>query len=333
MKPKIIIDSGAYTAYKKGITIDIDRYGEFVLQNRNKFENFFNLDVVGDGKKSYQAWKYLKSIGVETIPVYHIGTDERLLVKYLDQADYIGLGAIANLVTGQRIISLDRIWKKYLLDEKGHARCRIHGLGMTAISLVNSFPWYSVDSFTPIFTASYGGVYLPIIVEGRFDFIKGFTCAISSQYKHQKGSGNTFINLPPLLKQRYLQLFEENGYDVGQIFYEKKKPRRRKEKGKLKIEPFFELEKYDSEGAMTLANNWKVRIQWNLFAWHKVIEQLNPYQGVHKDIDKPIIYVGNSGIRYTRILTTIMPIHDMLISYLYITPQWMEVLQPYLKTN
>ena len=78
----MMLDSGAYSAFTRGKEIDIDQYADYCKTNGHMFECCVTLDVIGDGKRSYENWLYLRKKGLPVLPVYHIGTDEKWLVKY-----------------------------------------------------------------------------------------------------------------------------------------------------------------------------------------------------------------------------------------------------------
>ena len=81
-KPRVLLDSGAYTVSRKGKQIDIKKYAQFIQENGDYFDGCFNLDVIGDGEASYQNWLKLKSLGVQTIPVFHNNTNPKYLEVY-----------------------------------------------------------------------------------------------------------------------------------------------------------------------------------------------------------------------------------------------------------
>lgn len=208
---KLMLDSGAYSAYRKGKVIDIDAYIAFIKEFGHLFDVCVNLDVIGDGEASYMNWMYMKRQGVNTMPVYHIGTHIKWLKKYLRKTDYIGLGAIANLSSVRRIKSLSEIWEKYLVDPKTKlATHKVHGMGLTAIDIIERYPWYSVDSISPVLVAAFGGVYLPRIEKNKFNFLKLDAYKISRQNKnHVSGVTLSFMNIGLTSQVKYLKYFKK----------------------------------------------------------------------------------------------------------------------------
>ena len=68
--PRIMLDSGAFTAHNKGIDIDIDAYAEFINLNHDLFFHQINLDRILDresfnlrnakksAEESFLNWRY-----------------------------------------------------------------------------------------------------------------------------------------------------------------------------------------------------------------------------------------------------------------------------------
>jgi hypothetical protein len=344
-KPKVLLDSGAYTAFKKKIVIDIKKYAQFVVEEGHRFSGCFNLDSIGDARVSYLNWKYLKDAGAETIPVYHIGTPEIWLQKYLKQTDYIGLGAIANLDTVQRLYGLGNIWKKYLIDEKGMPKYRVHGLGLTAVPIMLRYPWYSLDSFTPVISAVWGSVLLPDIKTGDPKYLGLKICKISDQGVHKKGMANSFPNLPPSQKEFYIELFKEHGFLLGEIEYQEQRARRgKKEEHEKKPKPMEGMVRIipSDPDVKTLANSWEERMHFNLVMWNCLRERLPIYprpfednEPIYKEVvnkhTKTIMNMGVSTTTHLQIFNETHPKHDILISYAYWSDLISESINTYVK--
>jgi hypothetical protein len=145
MTTKLILDSGAYSAFTQKKKIDLDEYISYVKKNEKYLEVYFNLDVLGNGSKSYINWVYMRTAGLNPVPVFHITNDLRdlrFLERYIAQTDYVAIGAIANMSTSKRMESLDRVWKDHLTDKDGMPKLKVHGFGLTSIRVMRTFPWY-----------------------------------------------------------------------------------------------------------------------------------------------------------------------------------------------
>jgi hypothetical protein len=136
----IMLDSGAYSAWKLGVKIDLDHYMKFIDEKR--ISKYISVDVVGDPEKSYINLKYMEKKGYNPIPVFHMGSD----VTYLDQLvkeEYytIALGGSVGKSRQERRKFFKLCFEKY-------PNIFYHGLGMTDVELMKEFPWFSVDSTT-----------------------------------------------------------------------------------------------------------------------------------------------------------------------------------------
>lgn len=294
-----MLDSGAYTAYTQGVKINLDDYMEFLLKYGKYFAGGqINLDAIGDGKTSYLNWRKLRQKGIDVIPVYHLGTDEKWLEKYIKNTDYIAIGAIANLNTKARMLGLTHIWKKYLLDGNGQPKVKVHGLGLTSLQIVLVFPWYSVDSAQAIKAAAYGKVMVPKLLnirkdaQGQIQYNRDFwgsTLLGISDWKPSNSSSSAYFrSLPPTIREAYTKYFEDRGYCIGSpVGNTGGQPRTRKDKKRMKelekqgqtvqqYKPLLGGEQTQENGTNdeTLTNNWNTRCSWNFDFWKEFDKEI-----------------------------------------------------------
>jgi len=161
------LESDTYKKYKQ-------KYIEFLLENKNRIDYYANLDVVNNPEETWANQLELESYGLTPIPVFHVGCDEIWLKNLIDREyGFIALGGmIPNSAASLQPI-LDNIWIKYLTDSKGMPRAKVHGFGLTMVSLVSRYPWFSVDSTSWKKNAAYGRLLLPRRKRssGEYDFL------------------------------------------------------------------------------------------------------------------------------------------------------------------
>lgn len=163
---KIFLDSGAFSAYTMGVEIDLKEYCHYIHENKDIIENVDGavvasvLDGIGDPLKTWQNQQLMEKEGVKALPCFHYGEDERYLDWYVANYTFITLGGMVAQSTEQLEPWLDRIWEKHLTDGAGRPKVRVHGFGLTTMSLVRRYPWYSVDSSSWVQTARTGGMML-----------------------------------------------------------------------------------------------------------------------------------------------------------------------------
>ena len=216
----LVVDSGAYSASTKKQTIDLDEWIAFCLKVQKKRPDveFVNLDVIGDGGASYDNWVKMVKAGVNAIPVYHLVTEEKWLVKYMESgAEYVGLGAIANMETNIRIWSLDRIWETYLIDSDRMPKIKVHGMGLTSFPIMRRFPWYSVDSTAWLQAAMYGKIFVPHVTAGQWDYNRApYQITLSLKSPKLKMKGLHITNVSPTKRQVLDKYIHENGFVLGE---------------------------------------------------------------------------------------------------------------------
>lgn len=153
-------ESKEYEAYR-------DRYIAFLKQYSDLITIYSNLDVINNPKLTWKNQRILEAEGLSPIPVYHLGSPEVWLKRYLDKYEYIALGGLVPNPTSVLIPILDKLFKEYILDDKGFPRVKVHGFACTSMPLMERYPWYSVDSTTCRKMAMYGSIVLPTHKKGK----------------------------------------------------------------------------------------------------------------------------------------------------------------------
>ena len=163
----VFLDSGAFSAFTKGIEVNIPKYCEYVQKNIDIIEVVDGtvmasvLDGIGDPLKTWQNQLHMESLGVRPVPCYHYGEDERWLEHYMANYDYVALGGMVPISTPQLVHWLDRIFEKHLCDRSGKLKIKVHGFGLTSLPLMKRYPWYSVDSSTWVMWSANGMLLVP----------------------------------------------------------------------------------------------------------------------------------------------------------------------------
>lgn len=210
---KVFLDSGAFSAYSKGVEIDLPDYCEYVKRNDDIIERvdgiplFSVLDGIGDPLKTYQNQLAMERHGVRPLPCFHYGEDERYLEWYMQNYDYITIGGMVPITTPQLYLWLDRIWDRYLTDGAGRPKLRIHGFGLTTIGLMERYPWYSVDSSSWVQIAANGAIYIR----------KWGTIFISKGSPTVKDHGRHYDNIPEAQRLAIKAEIERLGFSVERL--------------------------------------------------------------------------------------------------------------------
>lgn len=162
--PRILIDSGAFTAYTTGKIISIKEYGMWALDFKKQWErkvkslHFFNLDVIGSQEKSDINLHRLEQMGLKPVPIFTYGADIKHLIYYLENYDYIGFGGLVGRAPTLVMKWLDYCYKEVnnYYKKTGILR-KTHLLGVTKQEILERYPLYSCDSSGWVACLRFGG--------------------------------------------------------------------------------------------------------------------------------------------------------------------------------
>jgi hypothetical protein len=150
-----MIDSGAFSVYASGGTVDLTEYCDFCLGIRDLASDFtfVNLDHIDDEDRpeeaariGYENFEFMRSRGLDPIPVVHEGEDLDWLKRYLDAGSiYIGLSGLSK---GHADDFFAQAWEM-LCDSSGNPLVRVHAVGESRTEVLLAYPWASADSSSP----------------------------------------------------------------------------------------------------------------------------------------------------------------------------------------
>jgi|AntDeeMinimDraft_5_1070356.scaffolds.fasta_scaffold01064_12 hypothetical protein len=333
----VFLDSGAYSAFSRDETIDIEKYIQFIKDN-GPYGVEACLDVIGN-KDTGPTWetamaseknqRIMEDAGTSPIPVYHRGEekykdDESHLRKMVEEYDYIGLGTGRALGNRSQLTHwLDRVFEDIICDSQGRPKCKIHGFAVTSKKLLARYPWYSVDSNSPTIGAAFGKIFLPKPqTKGGFDYTDMVLITISNQANHPVGSLNTFLGRPKSHRIRYEELFEKLGFIKGQIQGKKKRKtnteRTEEDEGPSMTPMDLGLAEESPVNGDTLANSWEERLKWNLTVWGLMSADLATHTLATGEKYKTRIYSVCASKRHLEVAKEVKPHPRLLISYVYI---------------
>lgn len=163
-KVKIIIDSGAYSAWKLNKSIDLESYCNYVEANLDWIHSYVALDVINPddtnaaASASFANLKRMRKRGLNPMAVYHAGEDISWLHRMLDLGcDYIGIAA-SSLTSRTAIDDWYSFVFSHLVNKSGLPIVKTHALGEGRVDSLRRFPWYSADSTSWIYSAQRGGI-------------------------------------------------------------------------------------------------------------------------------------------------------------------------------
>jgi hypothetical protein len=149
-KANVFLDCGAYSAWTQNIHIDHREYMEFIKGSGIK--RYASLDVVVDWKQSMKNFKIELKAGLNPIPCYHYGEPIRVLEQYCEMTNHVAIGGLSTLLKfGKLTPFLDSCF-----SIAAKRRTPFHGYAVNTVSVMEQYPWASVDSTTWNTAGKYG---------------------------------------------------------------------------------------------------------------------------------------------------------------------------------
>lgn len=198
LRPNILVDSGAFSVWTVGKEMSFDTYARFLQDIEGYYWKAINLDVIPgkpgqratqaqvelSAKQSFENAQRLVELGVDVMPVFHIGESFEWLDRIVQEGyDMVGLGGVARgLTTKQKQAWLDKVFT-HLCGANGFPEIKVHGLGITSLPLLLRYPWYSTDSITWIKFAGNGTCLVPLETDTGWDFHNPLVIGMSSQQR------------------------------------------------------------------------------------------------------------------------------------------------------
>lgn len=234
MTSLVMIDSGAFTVWKKGTSVDLEEYATF-CRGHGDASYYVSLDVIPGGGATHdkerkpsaeererscrQGWKnYLALCDLlpreKVIPVYHQFDELRWLEKYLEHGvEYIGISPANSSSRPEKLEWLSSL-RRRLFDSAGRPVVKTHGFAVDSLRLMNFWQWHSLDSAWWGLWASYGMIAVPSPLPGGvWDYAKRrFPVKVSVNPKtavSKKGTGFAIKTVPlpslPKFARDYLE--------------------------------------------------------------------------------------------------------------------------------
>jgi len=148
----VLMDSGAFSVWNSGKTIDIVQYKNFLKTLPDHFLKV-SLDVIPKTGSTPKEIEHCCEQGIENykflcdgvknvMPVYHYGEHERFLKTYMEYTDYIGISPANDTSEKCKRQFFSQVFS--ILGSK----IRTHAFGYSSFSGLVLYPFTSVDSIT-----------------------------------------------------------------------------------------------------------------------------------------------------------------------------------------
>ena len=220
---KLFVDSGAYTAYTKGVELNVDAYINYLNGITEHLTIFAQLDTIpgryGQIKtakdraeapeKSWENYLYMRQRLKEPnklLPIFHQGEDYKWLKNMLEWVDsngnhieYIGVSPAADVPGLENFLDLSFD----IIANSSNPNVKTHAFGMTRLDILEMYPYTSADSTSWKLSAAMGSIYTPY-----------GAIYVSDRGKYDK---NYIFNQPKEAQDKIIDYVEKHGYTIEEV--------------------------------------------------------------------------------------------------------------------
>lgn len=296
VKPKIFLDSGAFTAHKLGKTIDIHQYCDFIKEHEGLFDYYSNLDFIGKkgqtsnrdtAEQTQENQTVMEERRLHPLPCFHFGEPFEFLQHYVKNYDYICLGVTNS--NSKLIPYLTECFDKYICDRSGVPKVKVHGYGIADIELLSAYPFYSSDATTWMIPGRYGEIIIPHCRQGKWIYNENpWKVAVSTRSPKQSINGKHISKLTYLERKLVLKYIQEKGF---------------------------------TEEGLSEPMAYQLRDEFNIQFYAEVRNNSQEHS--------TIMYTGVSTTAHLKAVNTILPKMDVLVSFSYCPNQMINALRDY----
>lgn len=164
LRPRVIIDSGAFTAWSTGKPIAPEDYADWAIGFRERWApkmrrlDFISLDVIGDQEASWRNFHRIRSMGLDVLPVVTHDAPKRDVEAALEYP-YICFGGLVPLANSRGALRewLDKVFSLIVERWKQTGEMpKIHLLGVGQEWVLERYPCYSSDTSSWVRSLRFG---------------------------------------------------------------------------------------------------------------------------------------------------------------------------------
>ena len=147
---RVIIDNGAFTLWRKGGSIDWNKYYDWLKSFIDDIEFYFIPDVIDgtEGENDFLISNYVSRKETKGIAIWHINESFERLEYLIEFFDYIAIGSAGeykDLGTKEWHKRMNDTMK-VLCDKDGYPKVKIHMLRCLNPDIFLQYPFHSGDS-------------------------------------------------------------------------------------------------------------------------------------------------------------------------------------------
>lgn len=157
---RFLLDSGAFTAWKAGGSVNLDEYCKFIELNGSVIWRYFALDVIGDAEKTARNYETMLARGLKPVPIFTRGENPAHIDDLYATSDLIGVGGLVQTRGNKGFVN--GVMKKI-------AGRKVHLLGFNSLSFIKYHKPYSCDATSWVSAQMFGTITL---YDGSGGFLK-----------------------------------------------------------------------------------------------------------------------------------------------------------------
>lgn len=147
---RLIVDSGAFSAYNAGMVVTMDEYCKFLdtlMATGINMEGYIQLDVIFDGEATKRNYREMLDRGYKPCPVFTRGDDEQYFLDLVKEDHYVFVGGVQKGIN-------NRNFAKWILENS--IGKKVHLLAFIKPDFINHYKPYSVDASSWSSTSRFG---------------------------------------------------------------------------------------------------------------------------------------------------------------------------------
>ena len=219
---KLFLDSGAYTAYTKGVELSVDEYIDYINSITSHLTIVAQLDtipgrygypktkeeILNAPKLSWDNYLYMRKKLIEPnklVPIFHQGEDFKWLKNMLEWVDekgnhieYIGVSPAVDVPGLEEWLTECFV----IIKNSSNPNVKTHAFGLTQLSVLERFPYTSADSTSWKLAAAMGSIFTP-----------WGTLYMSSR----NAKPNSFFAQPEDAKEKVIKYIEKQNFTLEEV--------------------------------------------------------------------------------------------------------------------
>ena len=147
---RLVIDSGAFTAWRSGEPITLDQYCRFIDTLPCRPWRYFTLDVIGDPAGTDRNYRELLKRGYNPVPIFTRGEDPSKLDELYETSDVVAIGGLVGTKGARGFVN------GIMTHAKGR---KVHWLGFVSPPFIRYWRPYMADSSSHTSGGQFGWLY------------------------------------------------------------------------------------------------------------------------------------------------------------------------------